>query len=1083
MGRNKKKVIDAPLDVKLTRGDVVESRLNRNDDHKLPYDSVRFVVKKADTQLKLFNRIKKYTESYKGTAYKPLSFTLYFDHKTDNKVINRQLHIPKIIDKNGKIQNSLLTKEIRKLQQDSDVGGSDVDPNEYEQDYGRLAINFKVGKISAVGNAKGKNVYHPFLVNDLKNYEDGMCGWKCFQLTNFKISKYDWGTKFLRNLKNLTAYIKEENIPIAIVDAQLTIKKLNRPFDVITKKLKLWNLTKEDFENPIFLSKPQKEINPYHYLVYSHKYSHYDICEAIDFKPNILIDEKGVFYEYNAKDQLIPCKNQDAIKTPEDEIEEEDNSPVDYIFLDIETVRDYNNHDINIPYSCSIVVMNNNQLKKLDDIELAYKQNPDKKLYEEKINKIIKNYSHMFYGDKCLDEVYDYIDQNGDNKRFIIYTFNGANFDHYLMYKAALNRENNPVYETPSMAGGQMLEFKYSGKHIFRDIRKYTAGSLKGNCKGYQINLFAKKDGFNHYTVQTEFNKGKEFLDAWVDTNKEKLDEYNTYDTLSLALLYYRVKTALEECVKEFNDEITTKFVGKKILVDNCMTLGMFMNTVFKRHIATSGISLPKFSKTFEENKNLDEKEEMLKFNRDMVSSRIGGRCELFNGDMRVKEQIASLDVCSLYPYVMFCMDNHFPCGVAVECFYYDHLPKNKIGFFYCTVDQQNMNIPFLPVKNADGNDWRGMYIENILLDSISIEYIRANDGIVETRNGYYFDKKEKGIKLFPFLAEIMKKKNEQDILCESQDPSYNPALRSTYKLCLNILSGKLNQDLHTDKLEFMTNEQFNDHVRTKGASHEINTIMQGANKKFLVKYQKPEIESLANCAPIPIGYMIYVYARKYMHEHMYNKCQKEELIYTDTDSNKIKMPEFNKWVENYGSKTIVPHCKEILKYDPRFATHKLYEANSKVFGSFEDEYKDMIITDSFFLQKKFYYVQATKRETGENADKMLCKGMCKDDIVIPIEFDDDVSTEIKEQIRNTGEYDGIKYKRIKDDPKEFYKNLYKNRTSKVLTFSMKKHHGNLKKNTTPEDSDKMNQFYSSISAVYPIKTITIKELTYQSSL
>ena len=37
-----------------------------------------------------------------------------------------------------------------------------------------------------------------------------------------------------------------------------------------------------------------------------------------------------------------------------------------------------------------------------------------------------------------------------------------------------------------------------------------------------------------------------------------------------------------------------------------------------------------------------------------------------------------------------------------------------------------------------------------------------------------------------------------------------------------------------------------------------------------------------------------------------------------------------------------VPHWSEVEKFDARYANHKIYDANSKVFGSFEDELEDL---------------------------------------------------------------------------------------------------------------------------------------------
>jgi hypothetical protein len=188
-----------------------------------------------------------------------------------------------------------------------------------------------------------------------------------------------------------------------------------------------------------------------------------------------------------------------------------------------------------------------------------------------------------------------------------------------------------------------------------------------------------------------------------------------------------------------------------------------------------------------------------------------------------------------------------------------------------------------------------------------------------------------------------------------------------------------------------------------------------------------------------------------------------------------------------------VPHWPEVESYDDRYKSHTLYNAKSKVFGSFEDEYADMNFDRSYFLAKKVYIVyneakMATfikdkqaglfKGDKGSKLKKQYYsfhfKGVSENAVVVADDFA--LHNNLSDQ-ELSDLYNGQDSKRISDDPVEIFEKLYTEKKASILTFSLRRVSKNTKKNVKPDQIEvKQNEKCYHIVTSYTYKNLTIAD-------
>jgi hypothetical protein len=737
-------------------------------------------------------------------------------------------------------------------------------------------------------------------------------------------------------------------------------------------------------------------------------------------------------------------------------------------------------------------------------------------------------------GNRC----YNYIDfdssnifikwilDNQENHIFKFVSFNGANFDNIILLRALLEyRQNNKNKKDDihvaniQYNNNQLLNFELNGRHSCYDLRRHLIGSLKSNCQSFKVpNKYSKLE-FDHNLTQHTYNNFinesqsiEEGRNNFINhmRNQDNLQEYNNNDVLSLSILFCKYYKCMSNIPgMEFLKENFTSY----------QTIGKIIATKFKKHTADKHYNLPKLDITQYE---------------DMQKYKIAGRCEMFNGKQNINDNVCSLDICSMYPYVMTILNCYYPSGEIKKANKY-YKSSEKLGFWYCDIDQSALKRHNLPniyaEKTETENNWGSENkLNKYLLSNITIDLLKSYkhlgvvvktyntiDNIDEkgekigVKNSFYFTEKTRSIDMFGFLAEFMKEKNNQDELKKNKDETYNPALREVLKLAMNSLSGKVIQGLFLDKISICDNLGEYEKLNNKYDTNIINNF----GDKLFVSYKVSIEECIKRQSPIYLGCFIYEYARTYMYNTLLSKVGLDKCLYQDTDCLKFRVCDMNNWIEKY-SKQPVPHWADAGKYDKRYnENHPLYSEDSKVFGSFENELKDN--NKFILLQKKVWLVAKIENDKAvyiktrykgvnpksllldtneEFINKITKKYIMVDDKKKRVKNDDVNATIIETEYEVKQDYSDEKIfewaysnggdKEIGSDydykSKEgkicnqikFFEDAYNNGYVFVLCNNLRRVVKNTNRNVSAEDSNKFNQYNNTVQLIYVVKKISV---------
>lgn len=850
---------------------------------------------------------------------------------------------------------------------------------------------------------------------------------------------------------------------------------------------------------------------------------------------------------------------------------------------------------------------------------------------------ILKNNIGRFYaGFDCSNKFIDFLMKNQHNKIFKLISFNGVNFDNYILYKALLNNnsDNELTVKKELIASGQFLYLEINKRHSVFDVRKFVTGRLKDCCKNYKIpECFYKVKGFRHWDMQQRYLNDEEEFINFCKTSKE-LREYNVLDVLSLSFIFYKSKLGVESTSRlkhmKMEDHLTLGHFTMKHINDNQKKKGInqlnfqfdknkacnqlynnmelfkdvnikekfagiikleeqvnkILNTIKDKNLLkalkenyTEYFKCQNYLKYFHKSDNptishdlqvkmseyklnidnLNYKHDINLFcnyygnktynmllaeeyNRNMVTkvidlykkirkNRIGGRVQLFNGMKRFIGKIFSMDICSLYPYIMLIHKCYFPHGDIVQINSYEnfnHLRKEKpilLGHFNIVkLDQSKLKIKLYPEKSDDGNEWehnsilKENMLSSIMIDKMISEGLKYGEDII-VGDGFYYTEVCKNYEMFEPLLDIMKLKNEQDALPASER---NPTQRQTYKDVLCIPSGKMSQCVYVKKRKIMSPGEYENFVKpqvfvnsdsdfkgVKIQNKNINCIDIIAGK-IHVTYKVDEDEEIKSKAKaIMVGSLIYDYSRIYMY-NLYKQIPYEEMIYTDTDSIKITPKGFEVF-NRYISNTIVPHWEESEDIDPRYKTHKIYEPKSKVFGSLEDEYAASNFNLHYFCAKKFYacfevpeiekYITQEQINNNVKFDKDIVKqinssiylnnrelkkvgkagittsmkGVSKNFLIVnksdiePFYIKEKKKYNIEELAKYYNTQDDM---RLKKNYITFFEKVYFEKQVNLLCFSINRIHSNTANNVTIKDVNKFNKIVYSTTSNYMVKDL-----------
>lgn len=929
------------------------------------------------------------------------------------------------------------------------VGSDEIEESEEKINYNHFGLYYY--KIGGTGIDSTNILFYSKQIK-ADNKEKNNCANVC--LREFGINT----NINLINLDKLTNYIEDNKLNISILLNGFELKNTIKTISEKTKKDKLIIKDKRGNEKVIYVMKLSDDDIKLSYhlnngeekiIIYDDKKGHYDIIDGKPRLNNIMISNESKIIRNNEVLFNASDINKNANNKPDSIVK------VEYLFFDYETIIDWMSKSIMKPYSLSIL--------KLSEIELDNLVKADEKEDKEEINRIRKDCCITFTGLDCNNFFIDWLIENQKNKAFRFIGFNNSNFDNFILLNGLLNYRREINIDNIMYNGNSLLNFRIEKRHELFDIRRHLIGSLKNNCKSFNIKTCSKKE-LDHFKYQQLYDNGELF--KYIDENKDELTTYNEYDVLSTAILYKKYKTALSN-IK------TTKILSNDLF--DKKTIGGLIYECFKN----------KSKINYDNNKlKLD-----VKTYQDMLKYKVAGRVELFNGEQKIiSKKIQSLDVCSLYPYIMAVCDVYFPCGEIKETETYI---EDKIGFYYCDIDQSNLfknNLPLIyPQKTKSENKYDSKKIlKDYFINNVDIQQLKKYGCKVEIKNGIYFTEKIKNIEIFGFLLDIMKAKNEQDDMKNKKDINYNSSLRETMKLLMNSLSGKVIEGLHNEKVKDINSYFEFDKIQKK--ADKINTINSIGNKLF-VSYELKDEDIIKKQRPVYLGCLIYSYARRHMYNYSYSLLGKDKCIYTDTDATKFLKQDGESYIEKI-NKIIVPHWKEVEQYDSRYKIHTLYNENSKVFGSFEDELEEMNNKD----EESYYFYTVQKKcwlygyqNNDEIKNKFRFKGVSQDSKMVNL--DDDyiekkenkkgdikyiVKDENKAYIVYNNKNNSLDNANV-NNVKKFFEDIYINKYSYILCQSFKKLVKNSKRDVKMNESERFNMNMNTIEIKTIIKKIVIE--------
>jgi hypothetical protein len=561
-----------------------------------------------------------------------------------------------------------------------------------------------------------------------------------------------------------------------------------------------------------------------------------------------------------------------------------------------------------------------------------------KKLIEEK-------YTVCYVGDDCVSRFVRKIyalsrDPNYFDTSFVLQTFNGASFDNFFLYKAYCDEKDSDDYDEQSMnkynimyVNNQILSIKIDGVYYSHDVRKFLPfGTLRDLCSSYKIVLFPKLE-LNHYLIQKKYNKYSKDNDEdgfmELMKNDKNMIQYNNYDVLSCATLWKRFQITCEsiDMIGTGCDEELGKYMKNTL---NKMTIGSYAQGMMDVYWKSVKYNV----------KKLD-----IKWYNRILQGRIGGRVDIFYGVKKIlkkaleNEELYSLDVCSLYPYVMAVMNAYYPKGNWYETNLYN---EDGIGFYTCDVDQsllKELKVPyFLCKKTKEGNDYNVGQIEKITISNQTINYLREIGCHVDVYEGIHFTGKIESSELYKPILILMQIKNIQDEYKKTGDTKYNECIREFVKLLMNSLSGKANEGLHERQTKRVTLAEY-ELLKEKESESKIDklNIIDVVGNDIYCSYERHTKDLLKKQKNICVGALIYEYSRIYMHKAAI-EIGMDRLYYLDTDALKTDeegMRRFMKFARDQ-----LDHTKTSEKYDVKFKDIITFDKNRKTLGTFEDEFE-----------------------------------------------------------------------------------------------------------------------------------------------
>jgi hypothetical protein len=486
-------------------------------------------------------------------------------------------------------------------------------------------------------------------------------------------------------------------------------------------------------------------------------------------------------------------------------------------------------------------------------------------------------------------------EESKSGRTYNVLAHNGGKFDFYFFLSNLTTKE---LLECePHFRGTTIISLNYRG-NLFKDSCCFLTDKLSNLSKSFKINdgKIVKMDlhGKEITSEQLCFYRNELTFNGFLDlqyTDKEfwsLYEKYCLYDCIAL----FQIWEKFTICVNTLIEKINPYLLGKCPLMSST-TIGSHSKKIiveinkYDGKVNFEKRDLEIFTGIYYDeernNKEMSEAQEwsikhgkldkklFYKNVKKVDMKKYKFLCNFKRGGISHCNQagkhlsgITGVDINSQYPASL--IYSYIPTGKSEWIYEYD---EKKYGFYLIknlVFDSYKLKPVALGIKGSSLN-WATNDMEELYVDSYMLKYIIENYGLksFDVVEGLVSNKQILSSKIFgKYINTFYDEKKLQDKYKSDKDERYNEALRSTIKLYLNSLTGKL---VENPAIHFSL--KFDD-----SSSKLLNG--QGVSKEF----NDDKINDW-----LVAGIMVYSYSKRLLFEYI--KClpnNSDDVIHIETD-------------------------------------------------------------------------------------------------------------------------------------------------------------------------------------------------------
>lgn len=472
----------------------------------------------------------------------------------------------------------------------------------------------------------------------------------------------------------------------------------------------------------------------------------------------------------------------------------------------------------------------------------------------------------------------DFLNKEAEsNRTYNVVAHNGGKFDFYFIIFVMTEQEIKDA--DMQMRGTTIISLNYRG-NLFKDSCCFLTDSLANLSNSFKIEhgklVKMELHGEEISSSQLCFYKPNLSFDEFLEL-KSKDEEYwklyvkyCMYDCIAL----YEIWQKFGECINSLIEKIDP-YLLKKCPLMSSSTIGSHSKKIlveinkfngklsFDRQDLQRFVGLHEIADTTAEGTKMVERWDMDKYDF-LCNFKRGGISHCHQAGKH-NSGITGVDIASQYPASL--IYSFIPTGKSRWIQDYD---KSVYGFYHLRNVVFENSYSLKPVASLNMNktlNWATNSMEELFVDSYMLKYIIENFGLKSFNivRGLVSNKHIPAKKIFgKYINTFYKEKQHQDKLKDNNDALYNAALRTTIKLYLNSLTGKL---VENPSVHFSLKANENGKISLNGV---------GVSKEF----HDDKVNDWITC-----GIMVYSYSKRLLFEYI--KClpnNSDDVIHIETD-------------------------------------------------------------------------------------------------------------------------------------------------------------------------------------------------------